>query len=119
MYESLAAVTDAIGDSLSAVTGVRYYRQLGGSVDPPATVLPPPRLIWAARGHEPTDATWTVGLIVDRTNRVVEQLEALLQPVVNALEAVPNAVVKSADLGSYPAGGVDLPAYLITVEVGL
>ena len=119
MYESVSAATDAIGAALSSVTGVRFYRQLGGSVDPPATVLPPPRVVWGRLGSEPTEATFTVGLIVDRTDRVVEQLEALLQPVVSALEDVGDVVVTSADLGSYPAGGVELPAYLITVEVAL
>jgi hypothetical protein len=119
MYASVSAATEAIGGALAAVTGVRYSRQLGGAVDPPATVLPPPRLVWGRMGSEPTEATFTVGLIVDRTDRVIEQLEALLQPVVTALENVDDVVVTSADLGSYPAGGVDLPAYLITVEVAL
>ena len=119
MYASVTAATDALGAALSSVTGVRYYRQLGGSVDPPATVLPPPRLAWGRMGSEPTEATWTVGLIVDRTGREVEQLEALLQPVVEALEDLDDVVVTAADLGSYPAGGVELPAYLITVEVAL
>ena len=118
MYESVTAATEAIGAALSGVTGVRFYRQLGGSVDPPATVLPPPRLRWEAFSPEPTEATFTVGLVVDRTGREVEQLEALLQPVVSALES-PDAVVTAADLGSYPAGGVELPAYLITLEVAL
>lgn len=119
MYASVSAATDAIGTALSSVTGVRYYRQLGGALDPPATVLPPPRLAWGGMDSAPTEATFVVGLIVDRTGREVEQLEALLQPVADALEALPNVVVRTADLGSYPAGGVDLPAYLINVEVGL
>jgi hypothetical protein len=119
MYASVSAAVAAIAEALSSVTGVRYYRQLGGSVDPPAAVLPPPRLSWGGMDPEPTDATFTVGLIVDRTGREVEQLEALLQPVVDALESVTDVVVTSADLGSYPAGGVELPAYLITLEVAL
>lgn len=119
MYESVTAVTDAIGAALSGVTGVRFYRQLGGSVDPPATVVPPPHLKWNGMQHEPTEATFTVGLIVDRTGREVEQLEALLQPVVTALDVLQDVVVTAADLGSYPAGGVELPAYLITLEVAL
>lgn len=119
MYESVSAATDAISAALSGVTGVRYYRQLGGSVDPPATVLPPPRLTWGGMGSAPTEATFTVGLIVDRTGREVEQLEALLPPVVDALESVTDVAVTAADLGSYPAGGIDLPAYLITLEVAL
>jgi hypothetical protein len=36
---------------------------------------------WGGYGSEPTEATFTVGLIVDRTDRVIDQLEALLQPV--------------------------------------
>jgi hypothetical protein len=119
MYASVSAATEAIGGALSAVTGVRYYRQLGGSLDPPATVLPPPRLAWGGYRSEPTEATFTVGLIVDRTGREVEQLETLLQPVVDALDDLDDVVVTSADLGSYPAGGVELPAYLITLEVAL
>jgi len=119
MYASVTAATDAIAAALTGVTGVRYYRQLGGSVDPPATVLPPPRLAWGRMGPEPTEATFTVGVIVDRDGREVERLEAVLQPVVDALESVPDAVVTAADLGSYPAGGVELPAWLITLEVAL
>jgi hypothetical protein len=119
MYQSVTAATDAIGAALSGVTGVRYYRQLGGSLDPPATVLPPPRLAWNLMGPEPTEATFTVGLVVDRTGREVEQLEALLEPVVAALHALTDVAIGPADLGSYPAGGVELPAYLITLEVAL
>jgi hypothetical protein len=119
MYPALADAADRISAALTAVPGVRYYRQLGGAIDPPATVLPPPRLAWNGPTSEPTDATWTVGLIVDRTDRTVEQLESLLQPVVEALDGLDDVVVTTAEMGSYPAGGVELPAYLITLEVAL
>lgn len=119
MYASVTAATDAIAAALSGVTGVRYHRQLGGLVDPPATVLPVPRLTWNGPGSEPTEATWTVGLIVDRDGREAERLESLLPLVVAALEDLDDVVVISADPGSYPAGGAELPAYLITVEVAL
>jgi hypothetical protein len=90
--------------------------RVGGSAGDGAAPAP---LAWGGFRSEPTEATFTVGLIVDRTGREVEQLEALLQPVVAALDALDDVVVTSADLGSYPAGGVELPAYLITLEVAL
>jgi hypothetical protein len=119
MYASVAAAAETIGQALAGVVGVRYYRQLGGALDPPATVLPPPRLSWGGYGSDPTEAVFTVGLIVDRTDRVVDQLETLLPLVTAALDALTDVAVTSADLGSYPAGGVELPAYLITLEVAL
>jgi hypothetical protein len=119
MYASVAAASEALAAALRSVPGTRYYRQLGGPIDPPAVVLPLPRLVLNGYYPEPTEATYVVGLVVDNTERAIEQLEELIVPVLSALEGVTDAAVGPADQGTYPAGGVSLPAYLITVEVAL
>jgi hypothetical protein len=119
MYPSVTAASEALAAALRSVPGTRYYRQLGGPIDPPALVLPLARLVLGRMGPEPTEATYVVGLVVDNTERAIEQLEELIVPVYAALDGVTDAAVGPADQGTYPAGGVQLPAYLITVEVAL
>jgi hypothetical protein len=63
MYASVAAATETIGQALAGVVGVRYYRQLGGALDPPATVLPRPDCRGVVTARNPTEAVFTVGLI--------------------------------------------------------
>jgi hypothetical protein len=121
MFASIAAAADAISEALAAVDGVRHYPGLlgGGAIQPPATVLPLPELTWNGPSAEPTDATWVVALVVARDGREVTALWSLLPRVAEALEDVTDVVVTSARFGTYPAGGADLPAYLISVEVAL
>jgi hypothetical protein len=116
MYASVAAATDALTTALRGVDGVRFYRQLGGAVDPPAVVLPIPRLVMGRMDPEPVEATYQVGLVADNSEWA---LETFIQPIVAALEGVTDAVVGPIDPGTYPGGSVQLPAYLITVEVAL
>jgi len=70
-------------------------------------------------GDDPTDATFTVALLVAFNDRTSAEL-LRWRPAVTAALQDANAVVTTAVLGTWPAGGgTDLPAYLITVEVGL
>ena len=107
--------------ALEGITGVRHYRLMSGPVDPPASVLAPPALQWQALGSDPTDATFRVALVVARDDRTVDQLIALYGLVVDALDGIDGArvQVRSAEPGVYPAGGVELPAYLFDVDVSL
>jgi len=115
-----ADALDALFVALEGVDGLRVVRGIGLQVDPPAVVIPPPNLTWSAMGDDPTDATFSVGLLVVNNDRITEQLLYWQPLVVAALQTVDNAVVTTAALGSWPAGGgTDLPAYLITTEVGL
>ena len=112
--------TDLLRDALVAVVGVRHYRQMSGPVDPPAAVVAPPALQWNALGPDPTEATFRVALVVARDDRTVDQLIALYPLVVEALDGLDSRVqVRSAEPGAYPAGGVELPAYLFDVDVSL
>jgi hypothetical protein len=118
----VSAASDAAGrisTALSVLTGIRHHRQMYGLVDPPATVLPPPTLRRGAMTAEPTEASWVVALVVDRGERSQEQLEELESRVADALYGVEDVVVGDSRPGTYPSGGVDLPAYLIDIDVSL
>lgn len=119
----MSATQDALNalyTALEGVEGLRVVRGVGLQVDPPAVVIPPPNLTWNALGNDPTDATFSVGLLVANNDRISEQLLQWAPLVVAALQTVDNTVVTTAVLGSWPAGGgTDLPAYLINTEVGL
>jgi hypothetical protein len=115
-----AEALEALYAALQGVEGLRVVRGVGLQADPPAVVVPPPNLTWNAMGDEPTDATFTVALLVSFNDRITEELLKWQPLVVAALQTVDNTVVTTAVLGSWPAGGgTDLPAYLITTEVGL
>lgn len=110
---------DAVRLALKTVPGVRAYVLGERAIDPPATIVAPPQVQWNAMGSDPTGATFEVALVVAMNERAATQLIALLPRVVAALEKVPSGAVISAAAGTYPAAPKDLPAYLITVEVGL
>lgn len=111
---------ELLRDALEGVVGIRHYRLMSGPVDPPATVLAPPALQWQALGPDPTEATFRVALVVARDDRTVDQLIELYGVVVEALDGLDGRVqVRSAEPGVYPAGGVELPAYLFDVDVSL
>lgn len=119
----MSNVEDALGalyDALEGVAGLRVVRGIGLQVDPPAVVIPPPTLTWNGYGDDPTDATFTIAVVVAFNDRTSEELLRWQPPVSAALQDVPNVAVRSAALGTWPAGGgTDLPAYLIIAEVGL
>ena len=75
-------------------------------------------LLWALFGssHNPNHDT---NAVVAQSERALAELLTWVLPVRAAL-AETGAAVGPAEPGTWPAGsGVELPAYLVTVEVGL
>ena len=116
------SVQQALEDLYSAlgrVEGVRPHRGLGVVISPPASVVSLPTLERGSRSTEPTNATFTVALIVAVSERAGEELLRLEQLVVDEIDTLPNVSVGTSAPGSWPVSGVDLPAYLIPVEVAV
>jgi hypothetical protein len=111
---------EALYAALGTVDGLRVVRGVGLRVDPPAVLVAPPRLVWNGFGPDPTDATFTVPVVVAQDDRAMSEVLKWGAVVWQALNDVENAAVRSADPGTWPAGGgSELPAYLIDVEMGL
>lgn len=119
----MSVVDDAferLYEALGTVAGLRVGRGVGVRLDPPAVSVSPPQLTWDGYGSDPTSASFVVPVVVRQDERALLELMKWWPPVVAALHEVENAVVRRADPGMWPAGsGVELPAYLITVDVGL
>lgn len=109
----------SLNTALTGLDGIRNYPNLVANVDPPATLVGAPRLVWDSACGEPTSATFLVYLMVPLDDRAVDRLQDLLPLVVDAIESVPDAVVTAATPLASPFGGADLPAYEITTEVAL
>lgn len=117
---ALSDAAEALYTALGTVDGVRFHRGLGVTINPPATAVGPPQIRWEAYGDEPTGATFQVAVIVSKSEYAMDELFRLVQPVVVALRSVPDATVTSPAIpGVWPAGGADLPAYLIDVDYAL
>ena len=119
IQEARAALV-AVLDELS---GLRVYDRLGEDVDPPAVLVSLPRLEFNGRvPGEPTNATFTIPVFGrrDGTSDVSDELASWLPIVAERLDGLNGQVsVIAAEPGTWPAGGVELPAYLIQVEVAL
>lgn len=92
----------------------RLYDDPGAAIDPPAILLVPPELEWSTSSPEPTSASFDLYVIVPQSATaarelmpLVESVVALVEPVADAVEAVPTALDGK------------LPAYLVTVEMEL
>jgi len=119
MSDHAVAKALEISDALAAVPGVRHTRQLFGPVEPPCTVLAIPELTLVGISPAPSEAAWRVALVVAADDRV-ENILALIGPVIAALEGVVDVAVRSpVRPGTYPSGSTTLPAYLIDLEVSL
>lgn len=107
--------------ALKSVDGLRVYSDAGAVLDPPAALLGPPQLDWAAYNTSlPDSATFIVLVAVTADERAVERLWDLVSTVAVAIETVPGAVVRQAFPVSVSAGGQsDLPAYQISTEMSL
>lgn len=110
---------DRLYTALGTVPGLRVARGVGVRLDPPAALVAPPQLAWNGYGSDPTDATFTVPVVVAQTERALAELMKWTPLVVEAISGVENAAVRTANPGTWASGGPDLPAYLIEVEVGL
>ena len=113
---SPADAAAALYAALSTVNGVLVARGTGVPVDPPAAIVGPPRL---TRGRyntvEPTEATFQVAVVVAWSEYTLDELLRLEPLVSAAIYEHTGAAVGDSSPGSWNAGGVDLPAYLIDV----
>lgn len=116
---SVKTAAQALLDGLGSIAGFRAYADLGAVLEPPAAVLGPPALTWSTPSDEPTGATFLIYVCVESGERSLEQLWDLVPVVAAALDDVRDVDVIRADPGSYTNAGVDLPAYVITVEMEL
>lgn len=119
----MSLISDAAGQLETALAAVedeklRLY-QLGDRIDPPALVVAMPTLQWDAMCLQPTSATFPVYLMVPFDERARDKLWDLIDPVSDALDRVPDAVVRSANPVPFNANGTDLPSYEFSVEVAL
>lgn len=115
-----------IGDVLDTVEEVRVYREAGTEIDPPAVAIGLPRVEWnLGNSAEPTDATFVIGLIgtASRIPNLNDEMMGLIPVVMDALLSDPRLASqiepRGASPGTWPNGGVDLPAYLIEIGVAL
>lgn len=108
--------SDALKVALEAVDGIEVYRDFAPSVDAPAAVIGPPRMTWTTVCADPTGLTFPVFLVVKADEYATDALWDLLPLVSAALDATDFASVSEALPGTFPVGGVDLPAYELTVD---
>lgn len=116
---SVEEALETLWAALETVEGVRLYRDPAAVVDPPGSTVGPPTIQRRARGTDPTDATFTVALIVAKTPRAMLELIRLQQSIADAVDGLPQVSVGDAAPGTWSSGGMDLPAYLIPVEYAL
>jgi len=104
--------------ALKTVDKLRLHT-LSDSIDPPALLIGAPQLTWDGYGSAPAAATFPVFVIVGMDDRALERLWEFVAPVAAAVDTVEDAVVQSADPGTFPSGAQDLPCYSLSVEVSL
>jgi hypothetical protein len=105
---------------LRTVEGLRVTSDPAAVATGPTAVVGPPALTWESYCVEPTGAVWVVHLVVDATERTVENLWRLVTEVAAAVDErfLAGSVIR-ADPGTWSAGGTDLPSYAIQVDVVL
>lgn len=117
---AVAETSQALAAALRTVPKLRVYTDPGAVIDPPGVLVGPPRLTWGGYVGDPTDALFVVTLAVPADDRALERLWDLVPQVAEAIDTVPDAVVRSAEPGMWTTGnGTDLPCYLINVECSL
>lgn len=116
---SVERALETLYAALEAVEVVRLYRDPSAVVDPPGVTVGPPTLQRRARGSDPTDATFQVAVVVPKSSRAMTELLRIEPLVVAAIDALPAGSVGDSSPGTWPAGGMDLPAYLIDFEYSL
>ncbi|TDP97650.1 hypothetical protein [Labedaea rhizosphaerae] len=108
-------------EALSNVDGMRVYTNPGADVQPPGIVLGAPTLTWGtySRTYSPSGATWPVFLVCKADAKTLPLMWSLLPKITAALDGLEPVAVASATPTLYPVSGAELPAYELTVEVGL
>lgn len=117
LTEMAAALLAALGTVDGCSSG-----QMGQSIDPPGLLLSLPQLRfegYCADPLAPSSGTFIVWVIAPSDEWAMGRLQDLVIRAATAVEAVPDAGVERADPASFPAGTVDLPAYMLTVPVTL
>lgn len=106
------------GTKLRLAEGVPYK-----DIDPRTVVVGPPAFSW--RGmcdpDNPDLATFSVWLVWRQDERAIEELLKNLPPLMAALQSIgdDSTITDGPRPAAYPAGAADLPAYVMTIELGL
>lgn len=119
MTSAVEAAHAALVSALRRVPGLRVTDVQGAVLQPPAAVVVPPTLTWEGYGVEPRTATWLVPVVVAVGERALSALLDLLPRVVAVISEVQDLTVSRATAGTFPAGAVELPAYIIEIEGAL
>ena len=119
MMEQLKAAHDEIVTALKTLSPIKLrYSPFGANgLQPPAVVLGPPSVNLTTYAGEPTDADFGVFIVVAFDDRTVESLLGFIEPVTEALEAIPGVVVQTIQPTTYAPA--DLPCYLLTINAAL
>lgn len=122
-------MTTVVEATADLVTALRTVPGAATTTDPgatlanlPALVLGPPRLLWSSDGpygRGPTDALYTLYVVVDADERAIERLWQLVVDASVAVDNVSEGVVVQADPGVFPSGTAQLPCYDVQIEVPL
>ncbi|WP_435582917.1 hypothetical protein [Amycolatopsis thermoflava] len=115
---TVAEAAQQLTTALATVEPLRLYT-LGDNIDPPALLIGAPQLTWDGYGPAATSATFPVFVIVAKNERALERLWEFVGPVAAAVDTVADAVVQTADPGTFPTGTQELPCYSLSVEVSL
>jgi hypothetical protein len=116
-------IADAVADLEAAcrtVEGIRVF-QLGDTIDPPAAVVGPPRLLWEVQCVDggPTSAEFLVLVAVAFDDRAIAQLYEVVPRVVLAIETETPGAVSEANPSTYNNGSTSLPGYELRVSYPL
>lgn len=115
----IADAVAALEAAAKTVAGVEASTDLGANLNPPTVMIGPPQLTWDGYQVEPTEATFSVFVIVEFGEYAIEKLYKLVPQVAAALDANTDGSVISAAPAVFQSGGHDYPAYEISVEVPL
>jgi len=112
------AAREALLSACLAVPGLRAYLP-GDDLEPPAVLVSPPQLTWRTASSQPSEAVFQVVVVVGASERALEQLDALVPQVAEAIDGSGVGVVRTAEPGTWDVGAIPLPAYFIETEVAL
>lgn len=115
----MTTIVDAVATlkaAVETVEGLQCYTEPDSNPNPPCVVIGPPQLAWETfNTPKPNEATFNLYLVVSANGYSLAALEPLIEQVATALWDVTDAVVTGAVPGAWDA----LPAYVLTVEMGL